>query len=138
MPTLVSRLASAIASGRPTCPQPPMTTASSSKSRVVTGHVLPSGPGCIYPHGIFPRAGFAGIHQYRYGHDVVAGGLHPGDELFDPLVDRAERVLAQHGPLSLVVELQVHPVHGEVAPPLLRPADELAPEPGPGGLRRDR
>ena len=65
-------------------------------------------------------------------------GYMPGDELVDPLVDRAERVLAQHGALGLVVELEVHPVDGEVAPLLLRPADELAAQPGPGGLRRDR
>src|SRR6185437_7542287 len=57
--------------------------------------------------------------------------LHAGDQLLDPLVDRAERVLAQHGPLSLVVQLEVHPVDGEVAPLLLGPADELAAQLGP-------
>src|SRR6266436_1053118 len=59
----------------------------------------------------------------------ASAGLHAGDELLHPLVDRAEWVLAQHGPLGLVVELQVHPVDGEIAPPLLRPADELAAQP---------
>ncbi len=49
-----------------------------------------------------------------------AARLHAGDELVDPLVDRAERVLAQHGALRLVVELQVHPVDREVAAALLR------------------
>src|SRR5690349_15184717 len=63
---------------------------------------------------------------------------HAGDQLLDPLVDRAERVFAQHGPLGLVVQLEVHPVDGEVASLLLRPADELAAQLGPGGLRRDR
>src|SRR6476661_10513216 len=63
-------------------------------------------------------------------------GLHPRDELLDPLVDRAERVLAQYGPLSLVVQLEVNPVDGEVAPLLLGPADELAAELGPRRLRR--
>src|ERR1700746_2188010 len=65
-------------------------------------------------------------------------GSHAGDELLDALVDRAERVLAQHGPLGLVVQLEVHPVDGEVAPLLLGPADELAAQPGPRRLRRDR
>src|SRR6476469_2163731 len=65
-------------------------------------------------------------------------GLHPRYQLLDPLVDRAERVLAQHGPLSLVVQLEVNPVDGEVAPLLLGPADELAAELGPRRLRRDR
>src|SRR5689334_24727745 len=41
-------------------------------------------------------------------------GSHPRDQLLDPLVDRAERVLAQHGPLSLVVQLEVDPVDGKV------------------------
>ena len=53
-----------------------------------------------------------------------------------PLVVGAERVLAQHGALGLVVELQVHPVDGEVAALLLGVPDELAAQPGPGGLRR--
>src|SRR5450755_3867204 len=65
-----------------------------------------------------------------------AARLHAGDQLLHPLVDRAERVLAEHRPLRLVVELEVHPVHGEVAPPLLRPPDKLAAQPRAGGLRR--
>src|SRR5579863_9758610 len=44
---------------------------------------------------------------------------HPGDELLHPLVGTAERVLAQHRPLCLVIQLEVDPVHGEVPPPLL-------------------
>src|ERR1700753_4034752 len=64
--------------------------------------------------------------------------VHPRDQLLDPLVDRAERVLAQHGPLSLVVQLEVDPVDGEVAPLLLGPADELAAKLGPRRLRRGR
>src|SRR5204863_8667066 len=59
-----------------------------------------------------------------------------GDELLDPLVPRFERVLAQHRPLGLVVELEMDPVDGEVAPPLLGLADELAAQPRPSGLRR--
>src|SRR4029078_4299233 len=65
-------------------------------------------------------------------------GLHPRDQLLDPLVDRAARVLAQHGPLILVVEIEVDPVDGKVAPLLLGPADELAAKLGPRRLRRDR
>src|SRR5215211_756007 len=63
---------------------------------------------------------------------------HAGDEPIHAFVDGAEGVLAQHGPLCLVVELEVHPVDGEVATPFLSTADELAAQPGPGGLRRDR
>src|SRR5262245_27318458 len=61
---------------------------------------------------------------------------HAGDEAVDTLVVGAERVLAQHGPLRLVVQLEVHPVDREVAPLLLRVADELAAQPCPRGLRR--
>ena len=43
------------------------------------------------------------------------GPLHRGDQLLDALVDGLERVLAQHGALGLVVELEVHPVDGVVA-----------------------
>lgn len=57
------------------------------------------------------------------------GGLHAGDEPLDPLVDRTERVLAQHGALRLVVELEVHPVDGEVTSGGLGGADELATQP---------
>src|SRR5919107_5478797 len=60
---------------------------------------------------------------------------HPVDELVDALVVRPEGVLAEHRALCLVVELEVDPVDGEVAPPLLRPLDELSSKPGPGGLR---
>src|SRR5271165_936092 len=63
---------------------------------------------------------------------------HAGDEPLDSLIDRTERVLAQYGPLSLVVQLEMHPVDGEVTPLLLRPADKLTAQLGPGCLRRDR
>src|SRR4051794_20599493 len=59
-----------------------------------------------------------------------------GDELLDPLVAGLERVLAQHRALGLVVELEVHPVDRVIPLALLRPADELAPQTGPGRLRR--
>src|ERR1700750_2860500 len=65
-------------------------------------------------------------------------GSHPRDQLLAPLVDRAKRVLAQHGPLSLVVQLEVDPVDGKVAPLLLGPADELAAKLGPRRLRPER
>src|SRR2546430_3324409 len=60
---------------------------------------------------------------------------HARDEAVDPLVVRPERVLAQYGALRLVVELEVHPVDGEVAPLLLGVPDELAAQPGPRGQR---
>src|SRR5258708_6808963 len=65
-----------------------------------------------------------------------ASRSHARDQALDPLVVGPERVLAEHGPLGLIVELEVHPVYGEVAPLLLGVSDELAPKPGPGGLRR--
>src|SRR5215470_8217714 len=58
------------------------------------------------------------------------------DQALDALVDRPERVLAQHGALRLVVELEVHPVHGEVAAGRLGGRDEVAAQLGPGRLRR--
>src|ERR1700754_3578767 len=65
-------------------------------------------------------------------------GLHPRDQLLDPLVHRTERVLAQHRPLSMVVQLEGLPVDVEIAPLLLGPAEELAAQLGPRRLRRDR
>ena len=65
-----------------------------------------------------------------------APALQRGDQLLDPLVAGLERVLAQHGALRLVVELQVDPVHRVVPLALLGAADELAPQASPGGLRR--
>ena len=61
---------------------------------------------------------------------------HALDEPLHPRVDGRERVLAQHRALGLVVELEVHPVDGEVAAVLLGRADEVAAQLGPGGLRR--
>ena len=54
----------------------------------------------------------------------------------DALVAAAQRVLAQHRALRLVIELEVHPVHRVVALALLGPLDELATQAGPRGLRR--
>ena len=50
----------------------------------------------------------------------------PRDELLHPVVVRSERVFQKDRTLSLIVQLQVHPVHGEVAPALFRPLYELA------------
>src|SRR4051794_9487552 len=63
---------------------------------------------------------------------------HTRDELLDPIIDSAKRVLAQHGALGLVVELQVNPVDGEVAALLLRPLDEVTAQSSPRRLRRHR
>ena len=59
---------------------------------------------------------------------------HALDQPLDPGVLAQERVLAQHGSLGLVVELEVHPVDGEVAPVLLGGPDEVAAQLGAGGL----
>src|SRR4051794_19338511 len=64
-----------------------------------------------------------------------AGRSHARDQALDPLVVRAEGVLAEHGALRLVVQLEVHPVDREVAPLLLRVLDELAAQPRARGLR---
>src|SRR5919197_3144564 len=45
--------------------------------------------------------------------------LHGRDQLLDPLVDAAVRVLAEDGALGLVIELEVNPVDGKIAAPLL-------------------
>ena len=63
-------------------------------------------------------------------------GYRTGDQALDAVVARLERVLAEHGALRLVVELQVHPVDGVVALAFLGPLDERAAQPGPRGLRR--
>src|SRR6187402_3373194 len=63
-------------------------------------------------------------------------GLHAGDESLDAFVDGPERVLAQHRALSLIVELEVHPVDGEVTARSLCGTDELTAKLGPRGLRR--
>src|SRR6202012_555314 len=132
-----------------------MTTASSSNTPLVTGlpsvraglniparYLLTAAPAGHTAIPLWPRCAARWVRMGRLAGRHRAPGddqpLHPGDELFDALVNRPERVLAQHRALGLVVELQVHPVHGEVTPPFLRPANELAPQPGPGGLRRDR
>src|SRR3990172_3242230 len=57
------------------------------------------------------------------------------DQFVHPLVHGAEGVLAEHRPLGLVVELQVHPVDGEVAVLGLRGLDEVAAETRPCRLR---
>ncbi len=58
------------------------------------------------------------------------------DQPLDAFVAGLERVLAEHGALRLVVELQVHPVDGVVALAFLGPLDERAAQPGARGLRR--
>lgn len=60
--------------------------------------------------------------------------LHARDQPLNPLIDRPERVFAQHGALRLVVEFEMYPVDGEITSRLLRGADELTAQPGPGGL----
>src|SRR3954469_7788040 len=62
--------------------------------------------------------------------------LERGDEPFYALVARFERILAKHRALSLVIELQVHPVDGVIALAFLRALDEGAAEARAGRLRR--
>src|SRR3954453_2786599 len=67
-----------------------------------------------------------------------APSSHPVDQPLHSLVVGPEGVLAEHRALRLIVELEVYPVDGEVTPPLLGLADELAPQARASGLRRDR
>src|SRR3989304_3741989 len=62
--------------------------------------------------------------------------LHRSDQTLDTLVDGAERVLAQHRSLRLIVELEVNPVDCEVPACCLGCGDEVAPQFGARGLRR--
>src|SRR5205085_4117731 len=57
------------------------------------------------------------------------------DETFHALVTRLERILAEHRPLRLIVELQVYPVARVVALAFLGALDERAAQPGTGRLR---
>src|SRR5579875_3531421 len=80
-----------------------------------------------------------GTRGYKVGPRAAAQAAQASqrrDQPLDAVVVRAERVLEQHGPLRLVVQLQVDPVDGEVAPALLRSPHEGTSEPRPGGLRR--
>src|SRR5512132_2378601 len=74
---------------------------------------------------------------YRVGPSALGRwtSSHVGDQLLDAIVHAAERVLAEHRPLGLVVQLEVHPVHRVVAPLLLRVTDEVPPQLGPRRLR---
>src|SRR3954469_4923074 len=67
---------------------------------------------------------------------VVMIASHGGDELLDALIHAAVRVLAQHSALGLIVELEVHPVDGEIPPLLLRLLDEVTAQLGTSRLRR--
>src|SRR6266542_5021017 len=62
--------------------------------------------------------------------------LEARDQLLDALVASFERVLAEDGPLRLVVELQVHPVDGVIALALLGSPHELTAQPRTRRLRR--
>src|SRR3954453_24092441 len=84
-----------------------------------------------------PRPGGRGSAPIRGGR-IADDGLHTVDQPLDALVIGPERVLAQHGALAMVVQLQVHPVDGEVAAPLLCLSDELTANPRTRGLGRHR
>src|SRR3954468_10177891 len=73
-------------------------------------------PGCG-PARQTPAPG--GAASTRAARRRLRRSSHAGDEAVDALVVGPERVLAQHGTLRLVVQLEVHPVDGEVAPALL-------------------
>ena len=80
-----------------------------------------------------PRADASTAPRPERGHGRA---LQAGDQALDAFVARFERVLAQHGALRLVVELQVDPVDRVVALAFLGPLDERAAQPGPRALRR--
>src|SRR5262245_24633068 len=62
--------------------------------------------------------------------------LKTGDQPFDAVVAGLEGVLAEHGSLRLVVQLEMHPIDGEVALALLGALDECAPQSRARRLRR--
>ncbi len=73
-----------------------------------------------------------GVSQYSGNRSELHTGrigtwtdLERSDQPLDPLVDSPERVLAEHGPLRLVVQLEMHPVDREVPPSLLGGGDEV-------------
>src|SRR5215210_739327 len=75
----------------------------------------------------------------RLGSESAAraeAALQRRDQALDAVVAGLEGVLAQHGALSLVVQLQVDPVDGVVALAFLGALDERAPEAGSCRLRR--
>src|SRR5437763_1541738 len=59
-----------------------------------------------------------------------------GNQTLDALVARLERVLAEHGALGLVVELEVDPVDGVVALAFLGALDERTAQARTRRLRR--
>src|SRR5690349_14940367 len=89
-----------------------------------------------YPAHPTPTAATPLLWSHGVGARPGTVGSHAVDEALHPLVVRLERVLAQHRALGLVVELEVHPVDGEVAAALLGAPDELAPQARTRVLRR--
>jgi len=65
---------------------------------------------------------------------VAPARSEAGDETLDAVVVGAERVFQEHGALGLVVQLEVHPVNGEVPAALLGPPHEGTAQAGPGCL----
>ena len=74
------------------------------------------------PHGFTsqPRMGFALIMLSWSRSSRKSIWLQGADQAFHPLVDGTERVLAQHGALGLVVELEVRGVLGDASTRPLR------------------
>src|SRR4051794_3539930 len=146
-PTLVITPSSAT-SRRPSQPLSRIRTAGSrSASRRGSRRARPPAPrsgwsprrgGCVRSRRGSAHADAADAHPASAARPLrrVPSGSHGGDQPVHPLVVGPERVLAQHRALGLVVELEVYPVDGEVTTALLRVPDELAAQPGPGGLRR--
>src|SRR5919109_1707531 len=80
----------------------------------------PARPGCSAAG--WPPSTAAGVSR------PVERSSHVGDQLLDAFVHGFEWVLAEDGPLRLVVQLQVHPVHRVVTALRLRLTDEVAAE----------
>ena len=80
--------------------------------------------------GVSPTGKLPDTGSIRWGEPLCTGFfstlLQACYQPCDTLVGGLERVLAEDGPLCLVVELQMHPIHREVSLPGLGSRDELA------------
>src|ERR687887_1498213 len=97
-------------------------TSRSARRAAMSSKLMPPRPPRVAPREAVVRVLMCSILADRIA------WLHRGDQLLDALVHAPVRVLAEHGALRLVVQLEMHPVDGEIAASLLCAADEVAAE----------
>src|SRR5207248_10942233 len=96
----------------------------------------PPAQSCLWPRGRQGGAVAKGAATTAGRGTKSPPGLKAADQPLDPLVVRLEGILAEDGLALGVVELQVDPVDAVVLALEIGLADELATQPGPGGLGR--